>query len=222
MTPLLKTLTEIASPSGHEDAIREAVLNLVKPHADEVRVDALPGLVVETRAWSWLAPFPLLVGLMTLSLCAFLAAVYMTVETDGTLQDDFRVRALGAGVLVGAVALPAALVARDQAPTIGIPLLASDWSLPFHAITGIVALWALVALVRRRFQLARMLAIGQTALILIGWGMAQYPYVLAPDLDLVQSAAPAIVLSGTLIVLGVGSVLLVPAFFWLYRVFKQN
>ena len=46
MKPLLKTLTEIASPSGHEDAIREAVLNLVKPHADEVRVDALGNLIV--------------------------------------------------------------------------------------------------------------------------------------------------------------------------------
>ena len=46
MKPLLKTLTEIASPSGHEGAIREAVLNLVKPHADEVRVDALGNLIV--------------------------------------------------------------------------------------------------------------------------------------------------------------------------------
>ena len=46
MKNLLKTLTEIASPSGHESAIREAVLNLVKPHADEVRVDALGNLIV--------------------------------------------------------------------------------------------------------------------------------------------------------------------------------
>jgi tetrahedral aminopeptidase len=46
MKPLLKTLTEILSPSGHEDAIREVVLNLVKPHADEVRVDALGNLIV--------------------------------------------------------------------------------------------------------------------------------------------------------------------------------
>lgn len=45
MKPLLKTLTEIDSPSGHEDAIREAVLKLVKPHADEVRVDALGNLI---------------------------------------------------------------------------------------------------------------------------------------------------------------------------------
>lgn len=45
MKPLLKTLTEIVSPSGREEAIREAVLNLVKPYADEVRVDALGNLI---------------------------------------------------------------------------------------------------------------------------------------------------------------------------------
>ena len=46
MKPLLKTLTEIASPCGYEDAVREVVLKLVKPHADEVRVDALGNLIV--------------------------------------------------------------------------------------------------------------------------------------------------------------------------------
>lgn len=46
MKPLLKTLTEIASPSGHEDAIRETVLKLIKPHADEIRVDALGNVIV--------------------------------------------------------------------------------------------------------------------------------------------------------------------------------
>lgn len=46
MKPLLKTLTEIVSPSGHEDAIREEVLKLVKPHADEIHVDALGNLIV--------------------------------------------------------------------------------------------------------------------------------------------------------------------------------
>jgi cytochrome d ubiquinol oxidase subunit II len=157
---------------------------------------------------------------MTLGLCAFLAAVYMTVETEGALQNDFRRRALFAGVAVGLVALPAAVVADAAAPLIGGPLLHSTWSLPFHACTGAAAVGALVALARRRHRLARALAIVQTALILIGWGLAQYPYVLAPDLDLTTAAAPRPVLVATLLVLGIGTLLLVPAFVWLYRVFK--
>ncbi|MGH9882492.1 MAG: cytochrome d ubiquinol oxidase subunit II, partial [Pyrinomonadaceae bacterium] len=47
---------------------------------------------------SWLAPFPFSVGLFALSLFAFLAAVYLTVEaSDRELQEDFRLRALIAG-----------------------------------------------------------------------------------------------------------------------------
>src|SRR5712671_4127989 len=53
---------------------------------------------------SWLAPFA--VGFFALSLFAFLAAVYLTVETDDReLQEDFRLRALVAGVIVGLLAL---------------------------------------------------------------------------------------------------------------------
>src|SRR5204863_7428601 len=44
---------------------------------------------------SWFAPFPFAVGVFALSLFAFLAAVYLTVEaSDPVLQDDFRARAL--------------------------------------------------------------------------------------------------------------------------------
>jgi cytochrome bd ubiquinol oxidase subunit II len=177
-----------------------------------VRVDASPCL----------QPFPLLVGLMTLALCVFLAAVYMTLATAGPLREDFRARALAAGVAVGLVALPAALVAHSAAPTIGVPLLTSAWSLPFHAGTAAVALGALAALAGRRYRIARVLAIAQTAMILFGWGLAQYPHVLAPDLDIQACAAAPVVLTMTLAVLGIGTVLLVPAFVWLYRVFARR
>jgi len=188
----------------------------------KIRVDAETGAVLSDFVSPWLAPFPFLVGLMTLCLCTFLAAVYMTVETEGALREDFRRRALAAGIAVGAVALPAALGALAWAPLIGVPLLRSAWALPFHVGTGGIAVGALVALLWRRFRLARMLAVAQTALILIGWGMAQYPNVLAPDLGIEQCAAPRIVLMATLTVLGIGTLLLVPAFVWLYRVFKAG
>jgi cytochrome d ubiquinol oxidase subunit II len=113
--------------------------------AGRIRVDPATGAVAMLPGSAWLQPFPLLVGAMTLGLCAFLAAVYMTVETEGALQNDFRRRALFAGVAVGLVALPAAVVADAAAPLIGGPLLHSTWSLPFHACTGAAAVGALVA-----------------------------------------------------------------------------
>ena len=46
MKKLLKTLTETFAPSGYEDAVREIILQEVKPLVDEVRVDALGNLIV--------------------------------------------------------------------------------------------------------------------------------------------------------------------------------
>lgn len=187
-----------------------------------IRVDVSTGAVDTDFVSSWLAPFPFLVGLMTLGLCVYLAAVYMVLETEGALQEDFRVRAIAAGIAVGVVALPTALVALWSESRIGVPLLTSRWSLPFHACTGLVAVAALLFLAWRSFRLARVFAIGQTALILLGWGMAQYPNIMAPDLGIEQSAAAEPVLVTTLVVLAVGTVLLVPAFVWLFRVFKTR
>lgn len=189
--------------------------------AGDIRVDLATGAVTTDFVSSWLAPFPFLVGLMTLLLCAFLAAVYMTIETAGALQQDFRRRALLAGTGVGVLALPSALVALNAAPAIGVPLLTSAWALPFHAGTGLIAIAALWALWQQRFQLARALAVAQTALILSGWAMAQYPFVLAPDLSIERAAAAPAVLTTTLVVLAGGTVVLVPALLWLYRVFKS-
>ena len=51
--------------------------------------------VVQTDFFSsWLAPFPFAVGFFALALFAFLAAVYLTLETENReLQEDFRKRA---------------------------------------------------------------------------------------------------------------------------------
>ncbi len=45
MKTLLRILTQIPAPSGHEDALRAAVQKMIQPYADEVRVDALGNLI---------------------------------------------------------------------------------------------------------------------------------------------------------------------------------
>src|SRR5712691_1993178 len=64
------------------------------------------GVVESGFLKSWLAPFPFSVGFFALSLFAFLAAVYLTLEaSEKELQEDFRLRALIAGIAVGILAL---------------------------------------------------------------------------------------------------------------------
>ena len=62
----------------------------------------------------------------------------------------------------------------------------------------------------------------QVTLIIFGWGLAQFPYLVTPNLTFSNTAASDAVLRPVLIVVGVGGVLLVPAFWYLYAVFKGS
>lgn len=186
-----------------------------------IHVDVESGQVETDFISAWLAPFPFAIGFFTLTLCALLAAVYLTLETeDPELQEDFRRRALIAALSVGAMAGLSFILSADGAPTIRRGLGSASWSIPFQVLTGVVALWAIWTIWKRQFRLARLLVPIQVTLIIFGWGLAQYPYLVTPDLTFSNTAAPDTVLRPVLIVLSVGIVLLVPAFWYLYTVFK--
>jgi cytochrome d ubiquinol oxidase subunit II len=105
---------------------------------------------------SWLTPFALSLGLFTVVLFAFLAAVYLTIEADSeSLKEDFRTRALVAGGLCFAAAVLTLLTALRDAPLMQEGLLGSTRAIPIHLLTGAFAVTALVALWKRRWHLAR-------------------------------------------------------------------
>jgi cytochrome d ubiquinol oxidase subunit II len=170
----------------------------------------------------WLDPFPIFVGFFTLSLFAFLAAVFLTNETTGALQEDFRRRALVAGVAVAAFALASGLAAGPQADRFASRLIGSWWSWPIQIATGVAALTAFAGLIRRRPRVARGAAIAQVSLILAGWGAAQYPILVAPSLTIADAAAPEATLRLLVPALVAGSFLLFPSLYWLLRVFKSD
>ena len=169
----------------------------------------------------WLALFPFACGLLTLALFAFLAATYLTNETDDVaLREDFRRRAIASGVVVGVAAGLAGLTAGAKARAFSGDLFGSPWSAALQLATAAAAVGALVALGTRRFQLARVAAIAQAVLIVSGWALAQYPYLVTPDVTLADAAAPEGTLAAVLVTLGVGTLLLVPALVWLMKVFR--
>jgi cytochrome d ubiquinol oxidase subunit II len=171
---------------------------------------------------SWLRPFPFVIGLMALSLFAMLAAVYLTVEAkEEPLREDFRRRALLAAVAVEVCVATAFVLAAEDAPRIRAGLTGQPWSVPFHAVTAASAIGVVVALWRRRFRTARALAIAQTALVIWGWALSQFPYLVEPDLTIANSAAEPRVLRLVLGALIVGGVLLLPSLGYLYWIFKR-
>ncbi len=170
---------------------------------------------------SWLAPFPLAVGFFALALFAFLAAVYLTLETrERELQEDFRRRALVSGVIVGLLALTVFVLAQAGAPTVRAGISRTWWALILHICTGLFATGAFYALWTRRYRLARICAAAQVTMILLGWAFAQYPHLVEPNITIFSAAAPRITLQLLLAALVVGVVLLFPSYYYLFRIFK--
>ncbi len=183
--------------------------------------DPATGLVRTDFVSQWLAPYPFAVGLFTLALFVFLAAVYLVDEAeDAELKALFRRRALISGGLCGATALVAYIAAAGGAPEIREGLQASPWALPLHLATGLAALTALGALATARDRLAKLAAMAQGALIVGGWCFAQYPYIAVPGYTIAGEAAPADALWPVLIALALGAILLVPTLIYLFVVFK--
>jgi cytochrome bd ubiquinol oxidase subunit II len=170
----------------------------------------------------WLTPFGLSVGLLALVLFAFLAAVFLTLEThDRQLCDDFRRRALATGVAVFFVSGLVLMLSRREAPLVTEGLLGSRWAIPLHLATAASAIGVLAALWYRRFRLARVGAGLQVSLIFWGWPLAQYPFLVPPDLTVERAAAPDTTLKLVLIILGVGAIVLLPSLWYLFQVFKS-
>lgn len=170
----------------------------------------------------WLTPFAFACGFFALALCAFLAAVYLTIDTkDRELENDFRFRALCSGIALAPIAAAAFLFAKNGAPEI-FHGLTNWWAIPLIGLTSGCAVVALVSLWFRKFVAARATSIATASLVLIGWSAAQFPYLVVPDITIHAAAAPAITLRLLLIALCLGGALLFPSLFFLYRIFKSN
>ncbi len=207
-----------------------AAASLVTPVLLGVTVGAMSSGRIRTESLlfsgdtaAWLAPFPLSVGLLTLAVFSSVAASYLTLETpEPALRDDFRARALWSAAATALLSVLVPVLARSGAPAFYRALTGSDWSVPLVILAGTSALGACVALQLRAFPLARACVALQSALVILGWGLAQFPYLVRPNLTIRDAAASPPMLRLMVYALAVGAVLLFPSMFLLLRVFKKD
>jgi cytochrome d ubiquinol oxidase subunit II len=169
---------------------------------------------------SWTGPTSILVGLLAVATGAHLAAVFLGADAlragRPELMRAFRARALGSGAAAGALAVAGLAVVSSDAPDL-YDGLSSGLGLACvlgSAAAGVITLaleW------RERFELARYTAAAAVAAIVAGWGAAQEPYLLPPDLTVDAAAASDATLAALLIASALGMVLLIPALAWLFR-----
>ena len=172
-------------------------------------------------AYYFYHPFPVAVGVLALLICAYLAAVYLAWEsTDATLQDDFRRRALIIWWVAGVASVGALVLAREEAPRLWQGLTNGS-GLAFLVAGSLLAPISFVALRGRRFGLARYTCVAQIVALLAGWAAAQWPYLIYPDLTVLNAAAPEATLSLTAWTLPFGLAALIPSLWYLFRVFKS-
>ncbi len=175
--------------------------------------------VVTLDGIPWLAPVSLAMGAFALAVCAYVAAAFLAYETRGELQEDFRKRALWAGTAVVALSVLLLPLLAIEAPHLWAGLLAPR-TLPVLAVGLVAALASGWWLRTRRYRAARIATIGQVGCLLAGWGLAQYPYIIYPDVTIYSAAAPEPTLQFILYSLPLGLALLLPSLWLLFRVFK--
>jgi len=190
-----------------------------------IRVSTGTPLQVQDNPWTtWTTPFALACGFFAVALCSVLAATYLTIDAreagDNAVAEGFRLRALVAGAVTAALGALAAVLAISEAPTLWQGLIGK--ALPFTIAAVVIGLVTAAALLRRLDYLARVLVSAETACIFLAWGVAQWPYLIVPDLTVDNTASPASVLGPLLIVSLLGLVVLIPSLWYLFRVVKRT
>ena len=173
---------------------------------------------------SWLNPTSILVGLMAIAVCAYLAAVFLVADARRLGQADlaslFLRRARAAAVVTGGLAIVGILVLAVDAPVLAAELTGRGW--PLIGASVVLGGAALVAIGQRAPFGTRPLAIGAVVAIIWGWGIAQYPDILPGTLTLTDAAAPAGSLGSLLIVFVAAALLIAPSLALLFWLTQRN
>ena len=173
---------------------------------------------------SWLNPTSVLIGLLAIATCAYLASVFLVAEarrrSDPELVAYFRRRATLAAVVAGALAIAGIGVLQADAPALASGLASRGW--PLVAASGVLGTAALVLLRRGAPRVTRVLAAGAVVAVVWGWGVAQYPDILPGSLSLTDAASPSGSLEALMVIFVVAALVIAPSLAFLYRLDERG
>jgi cytochrome bd ubiquinol oxidase subunit II len=173
---------------------------------------------------SWLNPTSVLVGLLAIATCAYLAAVFLVADARRQGRADlvayFLRRATVAAVGAGALAVAGIGVLRVDAPILADELARRGW--PLVVASGLFGTAALVLLSREAPRGTRVLAVAAVVSVVWGWGVAQYPDILPGSLSLAAAAAPTGSLGALLVIFVVAALVIAPSLALLYYLDQRS
>lgn len=167
---------------------------------------------------SWLNPTSLFGGAIAVGTCCFLAGVFLTADASraehAALAEQLRRRTLGLGVVTGLVVFAALVPIQRDAPTLAEGL--EGRAAPLIIASGLTGAATLVLLFRRRYGISRLTAVAAVSTVALGWGVAQYPWMLVDQVTIEEAAGAPATLSGLLIVVALAAVIVLPALAYLF------
>lgn len=173
---------------------------------------------------SWVNPTSILGGVLAVTVCAYLAAVYMVWDARRVghpgMVEYFRRRAVAAAIVTGVIALAGIFVLHGDAVYVFHGL--TSRALPLVIVSALCGLGSLALLLRARQSVARLLAMGAVAAVVLGWGVAQYPYILPTSLELSDAAAPDATLWSVVIVFVIAALVILPSLGLLYYLDQRD
>ncbi|MEU6198363.1 cytochrome d ubiquinol oxidase subunit II [Streptomyces sp. NPDC047061] len=168
---------------------------------------------------AWANPTSLLFGLLAVAATAMLGAVFLAADARRFAAPDldryFRRRALAALAAVAVLAVVTLFVTHGDAPHVWHGLT-HGVGLVFVVVAVLATLATAWLLTRPAGAWSRVTAVGVVASAVIGWGMAQRPYLVPTSLTVAEGAGAHTTLRWLGLVTLVALVLVIPAVAFLY------
>lgn len=172
----------------------------------------------------WLSPTSLLGGVLATGTCAFLAAVFLTEEAERSgnseLTEELRLHSLISGSITGLISIFGVFVLAADAPTLFDGLIGRGS--PEIFVAAIAGSATMVLLAQGYTKPARIAAVIAVATVVIGWGFAQYPWLLVDNVTIAEGAGHPATLTALLIAAAIATVLVVPALVLLFRLVDSD
>ena len=128
--------------------------------------------------------------------------------------DYFRIRAIAAAIVAGVVAFVGIFVLSSDAEYLFDGL--TSRALPLVIVSAICGVGSLVLLLRANHRGARLAAVGAVAAVIVGWGVAQWDYMLPESLTVDEAAAPSGTIGAVLVATVLAVLFIFPAIGFLF------
>lgn len=167
----------------------------------------------------WWSPTAFSVGFLAIGLCAFTSALLLGRDAERLgatdLVEYFRLRAIGSGVVCGALSVAVLISVLASGSYLADGL--EGKALALMVISGLLAIAAIVLVARHKPGTARLFGAGAVAVVLAGWGIAQYPYLLPTSLTIDEGAAPTSTLTAVFVIVVIALAIILPSLGLLFR-----